>query len=369
MASPRSALGWSLLGLLAAGIGARAALPSIIRSQLEKRINAAEGYEGWVQDVDLALARGVVRIEGLRVFKKDQPEAPLLVAPALTLAVRWSDLFSGRLVASCLLDRPTVTWVNHPKRPEAKPHPLRREDEPGRPPPDWRAQLQRLGDLRIDRFEIREGIVRYRDPRNDPPVDLRLESIGALASNMTSRKGDTATVQIQAKPMGTGDARFEVRAKPLLKSPTFDVNLALRDVEVAKLNPLLRSKAKLDVERGLLDFFMEAAASEGRVKGYAKPVLRNLRVAGGRPKNPFKKLWEGAAQAGVELLENKETGQVAARVPFEGPVPEPEAGVWPGVVSVVRNAFVEALSPGLEGTIGFERLRAAPGPKPKRKKD
>lgn len=366
MAARRAALGWTLLGLLVVAVAARAALPSIVRSQLEKRINAAEGYEGWVQDVDLAVARGVMTIKGLRVFKKDQPEAPLFVAPSLTLAVRWSDLFSGRLVASCLLDRPTIVWVNHPGRREAKPHPLKREDRPGRAPPDWREQLQRLGMLRIDRFEVREGVIRYRDPKNEPPVDIRLESIGALGANLTNRRGDTATVQVQAKPMGSGDARIEVRAKPLIKTPTFDLNLALRDLEVAKLNPLLRSKAKLDVERGAMDFFMEAAAREGRVKGYAKPVLRGLDVTGGRRKNPLKKLWEGVAQAGVEIFDNEKTGQVAARVPFEGPVPEPDAGVWPGVVSVVRNAFVEALAPTLEGSIGFERLRAAPGPKPKK---
>jgi hypothetical protein len=168
--------------------------------------------------------------------------------------------------------------------------------------------------------------------------------------------------------------RIEGRIDPLAQHPTFDVNLALKKVELRKVNPWLREYIKADAQSGDFALYMELAAADGRFKGYAKPLMQNVEILGSDDANKpaMKKLWEGLVEFASKIFENKSKDQVAARVPFSGTIENPKAGVMATVVSVLRNAFVGAFAHSLEGSISLRdvkqnlsKLETSSSPKPK----
>lgn len=63
------------------------------------------------------------------------------------------------------------------------------------------------------------------------------------------------------------------------------------------------------------------------------------------------------APLAAEVLEDQDSEQVAARVPFSGTIEDPDAGILATVVSVLRNAFVAAFARSLEGSVSLRDVK------------
>jgi hypothetical protein len=83
----------------------------------------------------------------------------------------------------------------------------------------------------------------------------------------------------------------------------------------------------------------------------------NIYSSEGEEDNPLKRLWEGLVDFAAEILENQDTEQVAARIPFSGTIKNPDASILETVVSVLHNAFVSAFARSLEGSISIRDVK------------
>lgn len=337
------------MGAAAALLAARAALPYLLSWQANRALAAQPEVSGRVSDVDLGLLAGTAALEGLQIRQKVAgSEDPIFTAERVAIEVDWPALLTGRFLAKVGLDRPAADIVVSTRPERAR-----------RAPSDWQAQVEGLFPFRVTNFEVRDGAFRLRDETTNPPVEVRLEEIQAVARGLTNepRPGEVlpASLRATARAFGSGKAALTLRFDPLAESPTFDLSASLSEVPARALNAFLRAYAKLDAESGTFSFFTEAAAKDGRVRGYVKPMFRELKVFRWREekKNPLGKFWEALVEGVKEVLENEPTGRLAARIPFEGPIQNPELGIWAAVVSVLRNAFTRALIPSTEGAIGF----------------
>lgn len=342
-----------MIGAVAALLAARAALPLLLRWQANRVLREHPEVAGAVGDVDLSLLGGKAAVEGVQLRRKVAgSEDPLFSVERVSVDVDWPALLTGRLLAALSVERPAADIVLSTRPERAR-----------QAPPDWQRQVEGLFPFRIARFEVREGRFRMRDETADPPVEVRLEGIDATARGLTNepRPGEAlpASLRATARAFGRGKAALSLRFDPLARSPTFDLSASLSEVPARSLNDFLRAYAKLDAESGTFSFFMEAAAKGGRVEGYVKPMFRELEVFrwGEEKKNPLLKFWEALAEGVKEVLENEPTGRLAARIPFEGPIENPELGLWAAVGSVLRNAFVRALVPSTEGAVEFPPKR------------
>jgi hypothetical protein len=106
----------------------------------------------------------------------------------------------------------------------------------------------------------------------------------------------------------------------------------------------------------LTNIHEEAAAANGRFEGYLKSVMQDLKVfdAGREHEGPFRKAWEARVRFGANIFENRQEEQVATRIPYSGEFDDPDIGTLAAIVSLIRNAFVRALSKSLENTIDIE---------------
>ena len=190
-------------------------------------------------------------------------------------------------------------------------------------------------------------------------------------TNVVETEKDTfAEFRMTGKVLGGADAWAYGSAEPFTQRSTFDLNLSIENVKVPKANPWLRQYLKADAVKGDFDLYLEVASSNGRYKGYAKPMLEDvqfLSLEEAPKENPVKSLWRGTLQLAAELLENQPRKQVAAQVPFSGTIAGGQTDLLAAISSVLRNAFVSAFTHSIEGTISLKDVEPDPSRKIRRR--
>jgi Domain of Unknown Function (DUF748) len=228
---------------------------------------------------------------------------------------------------------------------------------------DWVDRFKELFPFRFNTVRVYDGVVTFRAPGIRTQDALKAQQVEGRLTNLTNvvEKGKEtfADFHVDARVLKEGTAKIDGSINPNARQPTFDLNLTLKNTHLPDVNPWLRQYIKADAEAGDFELYMELAAADGKFKGYAKPVMRNVDIySSAEPeKNPLKRLWEGLVDFAADVLENDETDQVAARVPFSGTIKNPKAGVLETFVSVLRNAFVSAFARSLEGSISVRDVK------------
>lgn len=340
--------------VVAALVAARAALPYVVKDVVNERLMAPESYDGWVTDVDLALWRGAYRADNVIIVKTDVASpTPFFSAERISFAVEWESLLRGSVVATCVLTRPQLNLVQAETD---------RKSQLGTEV-NWANQLERMFPFRFNTVKVHDGSVTFRAPgieKRDAIEATRVVGVITNITNVADVRGNAFSgFSASAAVLGSGSADLRGQVNPLAKQPTFDVNLTVRDVALPEVNPWLQKFIRADAESGDFELYTELAAADGRFRGYAKPIMRNVEMFSIEedPKNPLRKLWEGIVELTAELVEDQDTDQVAARIPLRGKIEDPEAGIFETIASVLRNAFVSAFARSLEGSITLRDVK------------
>ena len=93
-------------------------------------------------------------------------------------------------------------------------------------------------------------------------------------------------------------------------------------------------------------------SKEGQLDGYVKPIFRNLKILSGKDvkeDNPLQVFWEALIGGAAEILKNQPRDQVATLVELHGDVSSPDTNLFEIIGNVLRNAFIRAYMPRLEG--------------------
>jgi uncharacterized protein involved in outer membrane biogenesis len=331
-------------------VAARIALPVVLERYVNKTLDELDGYSGSVQDIDVSLWRGAYQIEGLRIVKTGgKVPVPFVSAREIDLSVEWKALLDGSIVAEIDLFAPKLNFVNSEK-------PSERQTEVDK---SWTDTVKELVPFDINRVAIHNGQVHYRDLEAKPRVDIFVQRIDATLRNLTNSEdlgGNLfASYRVSALAMGSGKITSQGRLNPYEKYPTFDIAFKLDGLELKQINQFLQAYANVDAEAGTISMDSEFSAKNGKFEGYAKPFIDHLQVLKWNEEKEgfFGKIWEAVAEAAGELLEDQDKDRIATRIPLRGSVEEPAADVWTTIGGILKNAFLESLRRGLEGSIGL----------------
>lgn len=344
----------ALLVVLVLLAAARVALPGLIRSRLNQKLDSLPGgYRGQVGDVSLALHRGSVSLEEIEL--QDAKRDLVVTVKELRLRVRLTELLKRRVVASADVEKPMMRVavrraarrakaVAAGEKKERRKQPDAGSPGPSKPLPDALAEAT---PFRVERVEVRDGELVVIEGG----LEARVSDVQIVVEGLTNEEtGRNARLQAAARVMEKGKASLTVRADPLAERPSFDLTARLEDVDLPSINPLLRWQMGVDVERGTFELVSEMDAEGGAFAGYVKPFVDDLKMLKAADlKKPAKALKEAVVGAVAAVLKNKKTEAVATKVPVKGTLEDPEVGVWAAVLAVLRNAFVEALRPSFEG--------------------
>jgi hypothetical protein len=341
----------ALLVAIGIVILARVLLPFAIQRYVNGVLSRDESYVGRVGDVDLALIRGAYQIEDVRIDKRngDVP-VPFFTSELVDLSIQWRALFDGALVGEVEFLRPKLEFVAGPSR-------ARSQAGGG---VDWRDTVEDLFPFQINRVAVRDGEIHFRAFHTEPKVDVYLHHTELVALNLTNAEdldeGRVATVRLDAVPMNAGRLRVRLELDPFAREPDFDFDGQVTGADLTQWNDFLRAYAGFDVERGAFSVFAELLAQGDRFDGYVKPFFRNVDVLRWEEEKDeqgfFASAWEAIVGTTAEVFEDQPNDRVATRIPVTGTVDDPSVGFWATLGNVLRNAFLEAFVPQLEGSVG-----------------
>jgi hypothetical protein len=330
--------------LVAVVVAIRLLIDPIATHYTRKGLNDAKGISGNFQRVHVTVFPPGYEIWRIKVIEEPagSERHPLFYAERVGVSVDWRALLRGRIAARARLDEPKITIS---KRAEAP------KDKEKQAIPDVDAALRKVIPARVQRIEVRGGEVLYRDLTAPRRPQIWLHALELSAENLATREelagGRPATVNASAKLGKSGDVTLFVSANPFAKSLEFAGKASLEDWKVAELFDLIQPATKLQTPEGTLNVFVEFRAKGGEITGGVKPVLKNVRV---KPTEDDigNRLKAWVADKGLRLFSDRvpDRQAVATVVPIKGKLTDPDIQLWPTILGVIRNAFVEGLSSG-----------------------
>ncbi len=327
----------------------RLLLPGIVLRYANKTLANIDGYYGQVADIDIALYRGAYQIDKLYLNKVDSAsgeQTEFFRVDHVDLSVEWRALFRGALVGELLFEAPTLIFTQEKADAEAV----------AKDTSDFRQLLQDFMPLRVNRFEVARGSIRYTDSTVTPLVDIALEEAHIVAENLKNTTNDgeklPSTIRAHARAYG-GSLTLRMDLDAMAAQPTFDLTAEIEGANLPDLNDFFIAYGKFDVSQGTFGLYSEFAADEGRYKGYVKPIIKDLEVVGteDRDESFFQRAKEAIIDLAAKILENPKEEQVATRIPIEGDFGGTNVFVWEAIWQILRNAFIEALMPSIDYAI------------------
>ena len=348
----RARLGhWSIaLGIvLVALIAVRAALPWALRTYLNRMLAHNSNYSGEVGDVDVALYRGAYKIHDVDIRKRGaRLPVPFVKAPLIDVSVEWQALLHAKFVGELVLEQPELNFVAGPTESQ------RQTGKAG----GWRHLAEGLFPAQLNRIEVKDGRIRFRNFTSKPNVNVALTHFDLIAENLSESRGADKSRSGRLEMRGdfepTGHVVMHMALDPHSPVPSFDADMVVKDVELAQWNDFLRAYAKLDAKKGKLSLYGEMVAGDGGFQGYAKPFFKDVEVIDWKEivqQNLLSTAWEAFVQGVLTAFKNREADDVATRIPITGHA-QPQGEFWPALGNALYNAFIQGLAPRLEHSVG-----------------
>jgi hypothetical protein len=353
-----------LLAIIGVLIIIRLVLPYIILHYANNKLSHMNGYYGRIRDIDLAIYRGAYKIKDMYLNKKDSVtglETDFFDTQLIDLSIHWKALLNGELVGELEFEAPTIKFTK-----DKVDFKTVQQDTN-----DFRKLLRDFMPLRVNRFEIHGGSIRYRDLTSNPKLDIGLTDAFLKAENLTNVKEENnllpSTVEGKAN-VYHGTVQVNMKVDPFNRKPNFDMNMELKNTNLPELNDFFKAYGKFDVNRGEFGLYMEGAAKNGNFVGYVKPIIKDLDVLGPEDKNDniLRQFWEGIVGTGGYIFRNLRHDQVATKIPLEGTISKTDADVLTAVIIVLKNAFIEALRPSIDNEISIDSAGKLEAPEDKK---
>jgi hypothetical protein len=216
-------------------------------------------------------------------------------------------------------------------------------------------RVKELFPFDLNRLEVLNGSIHYRDPQADPRVDIHLDEINGTAHHLTNRPKHAdemfARVEASGRPLGQGFFRLRMKLNPLKAPAPFELAAELQELSLPAINDFLEAYGNFQVKGGTFSAYTEIKSADGAFDGYIKPLFKDIKIQRKHPAGLGRKVWETLVATASKLLENHKTEHVATKVPVSGRLDDPKTDIWAAVGGLLRNAFIHAIVPGLEGQI------------------
>lgn len=330
-------------------VAARLYLSVWLLQYVNNVLDNIDGYRGSVEAIDIDLYRGAYRIHNLKVTKSEgNIPVPFVDIEIADLSVQWGALLHGRIVSDVDLVEPALNFaVNKQGTTQAGEG------------AHWTTVIKDLMPIDINRVSFREGKLSYQDFSTNPKVNVYIQDMRGEVHNLRNVDDENellpSTLEVHGKSIGNGNLAITGKLNILKPVPDMDLDMRLEQVQLSALNNYTKAYAAIDIEKGELDLYSEFILKDSQVSGYVKPIATNIAILDVQNEGgPLQTLWEGVVAAIVEIFTNQPKDQFATRVPFNGNFKNVETSAWSAVTGIIRNAFIEAFSKGLDRNIEID---------------
>ncbi len=342
-------------------------LPVLAKNHINALLNQDPLYRGHIEAVRIHLWRGAYSLISLNIKRvKGQEQFPLISADDIDIGLSWKELLHAAVRMKLEVKNLIVNIVEE-KEDGRKKVALGRDTLAGKKQEaqDWKATFKKLVPIDVGRLKIEGQSIHFRDLTSNPKIDLFLDQLVIHGENLTNSEKISnnlfGTVDLHARAMKSGKLHLVLYTNPLASPPMLKVTTQLTGLDLTSLNDFFTAYGSFDVKSGTMDAYSEIATADNNVKGYVKPIMKNLSVA--NLKKDVKKggvihaTWEVLVGAIGGIFKNHSNEHQAARIAFEGSLDDPETSSWETLKSVVYNAFIKPISPTLEHSVGLKDVK------------
>lgn len=342
---------WIVLAtLVVLFIAGRIALDPLAGHFLQKGLDEGlTGYHGTFSKVHVSIVPLELSIDGLRLVQdgmevKDQT----LFVKHLNASAAWGDLLTGKIAATAKFDHAAfrVLYGQTEAPPEAREAAEKANEKLKEKNLDMGQVLHETIPFRVERVEMKDSEVTLIDATDPKRPAIWLNDIELVMENLVSREklDQDAPMMITARAtvQKSGVLKMLFVADLLDTKPAFTGQAQLTGLNLESLYEWAASKAGVS-PHGTLNVFVNANSGKGALKGDVKVVGRKIHVDG--LETVGDKLKALGANIAFKVLAN-DKGTVGTTLPLRGSLQNPDPQVWPTILGVVRNAFVDAIDWG-----------------------
>ena len=204
--------------------------------------------------------------------------------------------------------------------------------------------------LQVDTLKLTNSQIGFVNEAAEPSYRVFMSDMNLELKNL-SNHADQARSEFHAQGafMGSGTTVVSGSAQAMASPADFDARLKLDDAILTDLNDFLMAHEGMDVADGLLSVYSEITVKEGKVDGYIKPLIRNLKIYDkqkDKGKSFGKRVKMHFLQFLADAFENRSTQEVATVIRISGSTSDPEVGEWQAILKLIGNGFSNAVLPG-----------------------
>lgn len=344
-----------LLGVIVLLVLVRIALPYIVLHFANKKLARLDGYYGHIQDIDIALYRGAYVMKDIYIDKVNDSgteRTDFFKCYRIDLSVEWKALFKKKIVGEVEFEQPVIKYTLDKTIGK----------KADKDTTDLIELVKDFMPLRINRFLVEKGQIHYVDLGSKPMVDVPLTSVHILGTGLTNQSEQKNQLPAAINMSGNlynGNIDINVKLNPLNKVPTFDMDGTLTKTNLVNLNPFFTAYGNFDLKEGNMSVYSEFAAKDNGFKGYVKPLIKDLDIVQFNKEEGsiLQIAWEAFVGTTAEILQNQPKGVLATKVPVEGKFTKPDVQVWDAILSILKNAFIEALKPSIDHTVNIYNVK------------
>lgn len=314
--------------------------------------NKTENYTGKAKDLHLAILRGAFTLKDIHLEYRTKPEVLKADVGSVKLNLSWQKLFSQKVEADVQVNDLAVVMTEIPPAKPSKPDAL-----------TFKEIRKKLAELKwsseLNKFEVRNSSFKFLVPK--AKTAFSVSNIDADVFNIhfsPDKEWQLADFNVRGLLQGQGEFKFDGKVQPLALPPMVDVNFAMTDFDLKTLNGLMLEVLPLDITRGKMSAYVEAASEKDFSNGYAKIFFDDVDVVENKQK--FKSgrhvLIEFGTAIGNWVLKNAKEKSLAVSVPFKIKHEEVDVKASEAFWSAFENRRNE-LDRKLENSVSFSQNR------------
>lgn len=150
--------------------------------------------------------------------------------------------------------------------------------------------------LKLDRLTLTDSEIGMINKAKDPGYRVSLKNTHMEVTNLSNHfENGPARLDLTAKFLGSGPTKATATFRPDAKGPDFDIDVAIGETDMTRMNDLLRAYGKFDVVAGKFSFYSEPHVKNRAIDGYVKPLFKDMDVYDKRQdaeKSFFRKIYE-----------------------------------------------------------------------------
>lgn len=338
---------WVLVVALLLVVGVRVALNPVASHFTQEGLDSIPGYSGSFESVKVSIIPLTYTIADLKIEQDSDKTAkePLVFVKEVRAQLFWRKLLLLQTVGTAGVDNAKfVVKLGVTKGPPADPK------EPAVDDFQISSTLEKIIPFRVDRVEVRESEVTVLDATDTKQPEFWVSELELVLENLVSRKKLDENVPLsltmRAVIAKTGLLKVIATADLLEEKPAFTGEAQLTGLKLESLYVWTSAKAGLSAS-GVVDAFVNFNSAKGKLSGDVKVMIKNPVVKPSDEKISDA-LKAKLANVAIKVLSDRVDGRntIATTLPIKGTITNPDPQVWPTILGVVRNAFVQGLDWG-----------------------